>query len=393
MRVVLGLQSFASLGGTQTYTLTVAEQLERLGHEAWIYTLEAGEMSELARSRGVRILSAARELPRACDAVVSQDAATAHELAARYPGSRRAFVAHSTEFVGQAPPQLAGAPDLVVALNDRIAAHCTALASRPELARLRQPVDLSRFGRLGRRRPRARRALVFGNHQGGAQYATITRCCAELGLEVELLGRHGRATSTPEADLAAGDLVIGLGRCIVEAMAARRAAYVLGVVGGDGWVTPESYRDLEADGFSGRATERVVNSDRLREELAAWSPEMGDHNRDLAYANHDATAHAVRLVAALETGAPRATPAEDAAGELARMARVQSQLESRAIVFAAEARKASRLADEREAELQKAVAQLEAFKATRRYRLAAAMARPLDALRTVSRRLVALRRP
>ena len=32
MRLVIGCHSFASLGGTQSYTLTVAEALQRQGH-------------------------------------------------------------------------------------------------------------------------------------------------------------------------------------------------------------------------------------------------------------------------------------------------------------------------------------------------------------------------
>ena len=52
------------------------------------------------------------------------------------------------------------------------------------------------------------------------------------------------------------DLVLGRGSAVVEALAEGRAAYVYGDDGGDGWVTPERYELLEADGFSGRAEPR-----------------------------------------------------------------------------------------------------------------------------------------
>jgi hypothetical protein len=52
MNFTLGSVEFGSTGGTQTYLLTVAEQLERLGHEATIYAESLGEMAELAEQRG-----------------------------------------------------------------------------------------------------------------------------------------------------------------------------------------------------------------------------------------------------------------------------------------------------------------------------------------------------
>jgi hypothetical protein len=60
------------------------------------------------------------ELPDQCDAVLAQDAATCYELAGRYPDAVRVFVAHSTEFCLQTPPQLSGVAHAVVALNDRV---------------------------------------------------------------------------------------------------------------------------------------------------------------------------------------------------------------------------------------------------------------------------------
>ena len=54
IRLVLGHEIFASLGGAETYLLTVAEHLERLGHEVTVRTRQPGEATTVARDRGLR---------------------------------------------------------------------------------------------------------------------------------------------------------------------------------------------------------------------------------------------------------------------------------------------------------------------------------------------------
>ena len=339
--MVIGCESFGPLGGTQTYTLTLAEHLERLGHDVTVVTRDAeGEMTGLARSRGVRVLEPGM-LPTGCDGVVAQDAAMSYDLASRYPRQPRIYVAHSSEFISQLPPQAPGAASALVVMNGRIERWCRSLAHRPEIVRLHQPIDLERFGRLEARSPNHHKLVMFGNQQGGPLWRGVHRACHTAGFEAELLGRHGRLTMAPEAALAEADVVVGIGRCAVEGMAARRAVYVAGIAGTDGWITPESYGAIEADGFSGRATQAVFDEGRLVDDLARFSLRMGEQGRDLAYRYHDASAHAADVVALLERlGQGASTPAPAHGSELARLVRVQGQLESRAAVFAAQARAA-----------------------------------------------------
>ena len=52
------------------------------------------------------------------------------------------------------------------------------------------------------------------------------------------------------------ELVLGRGQAVVEALAEGRAAYVYGDDGGDGWVTPERYEALEAEGSPAGSSRR-----------------------------------------------------------------------------------------------------------------------------------------
>jgi hypothetical protein len=206
-------------------------------------------------------------------------------------------------------------------------------------------------------------------------------------MSVSLAGRMGQVTAEPETVIRAADIVIGIGRCVVEAMASRKAAYVRGIVGSDGWVTPESYPQIESDGFSGRGTDDASDEARLLEDLARWDPEMGEHNSDLARRHHDAADHAAELVALFERigggSYPPATPAE----ELARLVRLQAQAESRVGALGLEAAHAVKERDDLIEEVERLRAHMDALKATRRWRFAQALSTPLDRARTARRRL------
>jgi hypothetical protein len=108
MKVILGTFAFAHPGGTETYVLTVAHELRRLGHEPVVTAQELGEMADHARRRGIVVARDSAELPAKCDAVFAQDAIMAGTLAERYPDARLVSFVHSDRFDHQLPVLLPG---------------------------------------------------------------------------------------------------------------------------------------------------------------------------------------------------------------------------------------------------------------------------------------------
>lgn len=435
MRIVLGTHDFSSFAGTETYTHTLAVELQRLGHEAIVYASTVGPIADQAREQGIPVIDRLEGLPPTCDAVVSQDTSTAFVLTKRFPGAVRLQVVHSDYHALQSPPQLDGVCDAVVVLNDRVRRHVESLAHHPPIVRLGQPVDLRRFrGQREGQEQRTNRVLILGNYLHGPIAEVVTGACRDAGLEPVQAGVHTAPTATPEQLMADVDVVIGLGRCVIEAMACHRAAYVFGVMGSDGWVTPDSYPALEADGFAGSATTRCVDRRQMADDLRTWHAQMGLVNRQLAKSGHDIQRHAQELVAELRShmaGDARPEPATASADELARLVRMEWQTWGRFTGSLAEttalhravadldaarrdeverlhqhyadvtsARESERAVHESElsakerelsalrdavarAEADRAAAhqQLAAFRSTRRYRSAMRLAAPLDAVR------------
>lgn len=419
MRIVLSLHDFSSFAGTETYTLSVAHELQGLGHEAIIYAPTLGSIADTARAQGLPVFDRPEALPTTADGVLAQDTGSAFAMAAQYPDAVRFQVVHSDYHPLQSPSQLEGVCAAVVVLNDRIRRRVEALAHHPPVIRLRQPIDLKRFGIRGGHDRRTYRALLLGNYLRGPTADVVTDACRSAGFEPVQAGVQATPSATPERLMADVDVVIGLGRCVIEAMASRRAAYVFGIAGGDGWVTADNYAALEADGFGGTATGRALDGAAIAADLAAWDPQMGWVNRQLA-ADHGVGPHAEALVDALGAHGAVTSAVPVPADELARLVRVEWQTWARYTDSLAEAaalrrnladeqahaREALARAEQAESELRTlrettadtdqlhaarrerdaAIQRLTDFQATRRYRSALRLAAPFDAIRRGFRR-------
>ena len=383
MRIVLATNWFVGFGGSETYLVTVAEELRALGHEPTIHGREQGEMAEWARGRGVRVVSE-EELPERCDAVLVQDGVTACSLAARYPDAPQIFVAHSLLFDLQAPPQLDGLVSRVVVMNDRLASRMRAMANEVEVVRLRQPVDLRRFIPRGDIHRTPKRALLLSNNLTGLRRDVVLAACSELGIECEQTGLYGTPDPEPEGLIANADIVIGSGRAILEGMAAGRATLLYDMRGGHGWVSPENYAAIEADGFTGHRTGPILDAAGLRAELAAYDPEMGLANRELMLAHHSSRHHAVELVGVLREIAPsgpRIPP--EPLHEMARLQAVSWRHEAAANEREREASQLRLRVEELEGETWQLNQRLETMRTSRRYRLGTMLAKPADLWRRV----------
>ena len=205
MRVLLALNALG-IGGTETYVLTVAEQLDRLGHEPFIYSPEPGRGVDAARERALTVLGPG-ELADGFDAALVQDSAVAYEVAEHCPRARSVFVAHSESFDPQAPPQLPGTVDLQVAMNDRVERRLRAFDGGGEIVRLRQPIDTDRFKSPRPLPSRPKRALLFSNNPLTDRQAMLEEACQEAGLEAG----SSRRQRPPDHRPAGGDRGRGRG--------------------------------------------------------------------------------------------------------------------------------------------------------------------------------------
>lgn len=391
MELIVATHQLAAPGGPQTYALTVAEHLARLGHSVTLYAREIGAMAALARERCLDVSAELDELPEHAEGViVGVDRSLAFELAARYPDAVRVFVVHGIDDI-HLPPPVDGVVAATVALNDRLATRAAACVGAGEVVRMRQPVDLRRFSAGRQPAPRPARVLLLGNYHGahGLRAQIIMDAWSKAGLSWDQVG-HPRTSLAVSERMTEVDIVVGYGRSIIEAMSCERPAYVFDHAGGDGWVTPDSYERIEAAGFSGLALGTPPDAARLRADLDAYRPELGKLGRDLVRTYHDARQHAAELVALLRRLSPEPPSQQRSAlRALALLSEAQLRAEIAHDHHRQQAKqwldRALALDEQLAIQTAQAAERLDAVRTTRRYRLAQLLAWPVEILRGLRR--------
>ena len=389
LRVVIAAGALALPGGTESYAVTVARELQRLGHAPVLTAERLGPVAAAAERTGLPVGSA-DDLPDGCDAVLAHDAASTCALAARYPGARVVQVAHSDLFDHQLPVVEPGVVDAVVVLSDRIARRVAALPLDVPVVRLRHPVDTELYFALGPLRSPPRRALVVSNYLQGERRKALVEAWGAAGVECVQIGREGWTLDVVGA-MSNVDIVVGKGRALLEGMSCARAAYVFDDFGGDGWVTPGTYAAIEADNVAGFATPAPRTPADLVADLDRYEPHMGWINRELIKAHHAARRHAQALVGVLRGPAAARRPPAATLDEIARLARCRWDAEQRAMHLQGEVvwmRDRTLEAEGRAAEAQAAaeaarreLASVRGLLETRRARAGLAAGRALDRVR------------
>lgn len=94
----------------------------------------------------------------------------------------------------------------------------------------------------------------------------------------------------PLAHFAAADAVLGVGRCVLEAVAAGRPVLVVGNEKIGGWVTEANFLALQKENFSGRGSGLAVSGENLAREFMKITGEPAglEKIRELARRDHDA---------------------------------------------------------------------------------------------------------
>jgi hypothetical protein len=398
VRLLCATRQLDGPGGAETYLVTLADNLRRLGHDPTFTATQVGPPAGGARAAGFAVASADEQLDPPPDAIVVQDRALSLRFAQRYPETPQVFVVHGVDHDYEMPQPGVDVVSACVVLNDRQGKRAEALAGGPPVVRLRQPVDMRRFKPHGPPRDKPRRALVLSNNFPPERLELLRRAWEPRGVEVTPLGRNpalafeGKAVEDPRAEISAADIVVGYGRAMLEAMASGRLAFVYAGPGGDGWVTADKYPAMESDGFAGGAFGEVYDEQRLRAALDDYDPALGLVGRDLVRFPHDAGEHAALIDRLLREATSPGVARPDALPQLERMVDLLWQAEGRAATLRVEVGalyrqlgEYERLLEERRAEIDRLTATKAELIASRRYKLGSRLARPLDAVKKARR--------
>lgn len=270
-RVLVTNNHLVQPGGSETWAYTVAHELLRRGHEVVVFTLDLGAFAEHFECPVVTEVTGAFDL-----ALVSHNSCME---AAKQVAARTILTSHGVYPDLEQP--VPGA-DRYVAVSEEVLEHLQYLGFEASL--IANPVDCDRFSPA---EPiRSEIGTVLSLCQGAEAERLIADLCAMDGFELLTLGEGPRVFDV-EKLMGQADLVVGLGRTVMEAMASGRAALVLDSRSYtpyrmDGIVLPDTADEMLRCNFSGRRFQLSPTPEMVAAEIESYSADMGTWNREWA---------------------------------------------------------------------------------------------------------------
>ncbi len=304
MRVVIATAGLHARGGLHSYLDAVLCEMVALDHEVHVVAPAFGRPEAIWEAGGFTH-PRFDEVPGPVDGVIAFLDFSGIEARVAFPGVPLLALSHGPWYAQDAPSADAD-PCAAVALSDlslqRLEQSLIAERGVP-IVRLTQPAELRvPAAPASNVLPEVPRQAVVVAHRLTTRREPLLDALRGRGIAVSVFGGDDQDDEVLGQVLAA-DIVIGIGRVILEGMAAGRACLILDEIGGGGWLTPESYAEYEASGFLFGPGTGVAPED-LGSLIDAYRPDLGRAGRELALRHHAPGTHAARLLQLLRCAPP-----------------------------------------------------------------------------------------
>jgi hypothetical protein len=308
MRILLATTFLNCLTGSELFLYDLALGLQRRGHDVTCWVRDHAPDAPLPRLLAFNDVAVPEELPEESevDAVVFQLLETFPIFRERYLGVPRFAVCHGPKLPAHiAPPDFPRTTHLALTREGFVYLRRT---GHEHVAFTGYGVDLDRFAPATPIAERPRRAVV---HSKYCDVDLVREACAELGIELTEVGReswrsggsvnhyaeivevtgdgrvidHDPTTAAfhVERVLEPADVVFGLGRSAVEALAMGKACVVFGYQNvGDGLATARRLPLFARVNFSARARGHAFDVESMVTELRQYDPSQAEANREFA---------------------------------------------------------------------------------------------------------------
>ena len=289
------------LTGSSTYTLTLATELKNRGHSVSVFSPFPKAVADEMRKRQISVHQNLQDLAaRQYSFIIAQHNVISAMARSVLPETPMIFISHG-KLLPQAyleqPPPIDIDIRKYVAVSERIQKHLVDNHHIPScrVEVVRNFVDTQRFSPRSEISPAPRTVLLLCNRCTRRIHKTVKGACRRLNLKLILVGGNKQVLNV-EDYINRADIVISIGRGILEAMACGRAAIVYGYLGGDGMVTKDNIDLLKGRNFSGRVFRKNYNVNDLVEEIRKYDVSMGKINRQIVLREYNVSIATDRII-------------------------------------------------------------------------------------------------
>jgi len=266
--------------GAENFSFAVGQELIKLNHSVDAFCFLKGVMWNKMKETGVNLLE--DEIKDNYDLVILWG----NPCLPKAPKSAFSLFI-SNGIIPAAEHPIPGA-DRYVAVSEEVSNNLETKGYRPII--IRNGIDCQRFRPMKPIRKKLKNVLLLSNKQNpqAKEFLAIEEACREMKLNLMVCGlQFGLGMWEVESLINMSDLVISLGRGVLEAMACEKNVICADYQGNDGFLDDKSYYELRKNNLSGRRYNQPITVENIIRELKKYNPQQGRMNRQLILKYHN----------------------------------------------------------------------------------------------------------
>jgi glycosyltransferase involved in cell wall biosynthesis len=272
MRILVTNNQLDSIGGSETFTFTIIEELVRIGYQVEYFTFKKGFVSALIEEK-LKVYFMSKP---SYDLILANHNTTVEEV------YKKGFTIQTCHGIFPKLEQPSSKADAYVAISQEVQNH---LAEKdfPSIL-IHNSINLERFHPEKKVNKKLERVLSLCHSVEANRF--VKEACEIIGVHFQHAYKYHNRIWEIEKVINQVDLVIGLGRSAYEAMACGRPVIVYDnrryfESCGDGYVKDKLGFSLR-NNCSGRFTLQKFTDESFEEELKKYNPNDGGFFREFA---------------------------------------------------------------------------------------------------------------
>jgi O-antigen biosynthesis protein len=283
MQILVATHHLDQYGGSETYVYTLSKGLKSAGHEVFIYTRVAGKVADKIRENGIYVSDNIKDLVKigGFDVIHAQHNITTIEARQHFPYTPMILMVHGIVPDLEQPPSIDLGIRKIVAISNGVKNHLQQTYGLDNIEIIHNPIDTNRYYSKKNINQTIKHVLVISNHFPENEKQLLNKVCSHCKLDLSFVGLPCNPVWNIEDYINEADLVISLGRGILESMACGRAVMVHDMHGSDGLLTEELFWLSMENNCSGRKFASKLDFEGVINEFSKYHSKMGEINRGI----------------------------------------------------------------------------------------------------------------
>lgn len=283
MKILVGQNHMNTIGGSETYTYTLVEELVRRGHHVDLVCNIPGSVSDIMKEKfKIRV----NALYPQYDYCFLNHITIVRGIMLNNIRSEKMFqVCHGTVPLLEQPYDGEGVR--YISISKEVQEHLKSKGKESVI--IENGINLDRFCETS---INEKLTSVFSLAQSNKLNGLLKKVCDKNGIRFGYHNKHTNPIFNIENEIFKHDLIITLGRGAYESLAcgknviiADQRDYQGSLM--DGFATSDNLERLMLKNCSGRTERKEITEESIWEELKKYSPEQGKANRKFAEDNLD----------------------------------------------------------------------------------------------------------